>query len=96
MTEDDTAYKIAAELPGLEEKDVEVSVTGDMLTLKGENRQEKEEKNKNWYLTERAYGAFERAFAIRCSALCRSPPKRAQSNPNRPTNQVFMRCVRMA
>jgi HSP20 family protein len=64
VTEDDRAYKIAAELPGLEERDVQVSVTGDVLTLKGEKRQEKEEKNKNWYLSERVYGAFERSFAV--------------------------------
>ena len=64
VTEDDKAYKIAAELPGLDEKDVEVSVTGDVLTLKGEKRQEKEEKNKNWYVSERAYGSFQRAFTL--------------------------------
>ncbi len=64
VTEDDKAYKIAAELPGLEEKDIEVSLTGDVLTLKGEKRQEKEEKNKNWYLSERAFGAFQRAFEL--------------------------------
>ncbi len=64
VSEDDKAYKISAELPGLEEKDVEVSLTGDVLTLKGEKRQEKEEKNKNWYVSERAYGSFQRAFEL--------------------------------
>lgn len=64
VTEDDKAYKIAAELPGLDEKDVEVSVTGDVLSIKGEKRQEKEEKNKNWYVSERAYGSFERSFQL--------------------------------
>ena len=64
VTEDDKAYKIAAELPGLDEKDVDVSVTGDVLTVKGEKRQEKEEKNKNWYVSERAYGSFQRAFTL--------------------------------
>ena len=64
VTEDDKAYKIVAELPGLDEKDVEVSMTGDVLTLKGEKRQEKEEKNKNWYVSERAYGSFQRAFTL--------------------------------
>ena len=64
VTEDDKAYKIAAELPGLDEKDVEVSVTGDVLTLKGEKLQQKEEKNKNWYVSERAYGSFQRAFTL--------------------------------
>lgn len=64
VTEDDKAYKIAAELPGLDEKDIEVSLTGDLLTIKGEKRQEKEEKNKNWYVSERAYGSFQRGFAL--------------------------------
>ncbi|HUK57642.1 MAG TPA: Hsp20/alpha crystallin family protein [Stellaceae bacterium] len=64
VTEDDKAYKIAAELPGLEEKNIEVTLTGDVLTLKGEKRQEKEEKNKNWYVSERAYGSFQRAFEL--------------------------------
>jgi HSP20 family protein len=64
VTEDDKAYKVAAELPGLDEKDIEVSVTGDVLTIKGEKRQEKEEKNKNWYVSERAYGSFQRAFTL--------------------------------
>lgn len=64
VTEDDKVFKIAAELPGLEEKDIEVSVTGDVLTLKGEKRQEKEEKNKNWYVSERTYGSFQRAFTL--------------------------------
>ena len=64
VTEDDKAYTIAAELPGLEEKDIEVSLAGDILTLKGEKRQEKEERNKNWYVSERAYGSFQRAFEL--------------------------------
>jgi HSP20 family protein len=64
VTEEEKTYKIAAELPGLEEKDIDVSLTGDVLTIKGEKRQEKEEKNKNWYVSERAYGSFQRAFEL--------------------------------
>ncbi|HUK07168.1 MAG TPA: Hsp20/alpha crystallin family protein [Stellaceae bacterium] len=64
VTEDEKAYKVAAELPGLDEKDIEVSVTGDVLTIKGEKRQEKEEKSKNWYVAERTFGSFQRAFAL--------------------------------
>jgi len=64
VSEDEKAYKIAAELPGLEEKDIDVTVTGDMLVLKGEKKQEKEEKNKNYYLSERSYGSFQRSFAL--------------------------------
>jgi len=64
VTEDDKAYRLAAELPGMTEKDVDVSITGDMLVLKGEKRQEREEKEKNRYLTERTYGAFQRSFVL--------------------------------
>jgi HSP20 family protein len=64
VTEDENAYKISAELPGMAEKDVEVTVSGDMLVLKGEKRQEREQKEKNRYLSERSYGAFQRSFAI--------------------------------
>jgi HSP20 family protein len=64
ITEDDKAYKIAAELPGMSEKDIEVSLSGDMLLLKGEKHQEREEKEKNRYLSERSYGAFQRSFTL--------------------------------
>ena len=64
MSEDDKAYKITAELPGVEPKDVEVSLSGDMLVFKGEKQQEKEEKAKNYYLSERSYGSFQRAFQL--------------------------------
>jgi HSP20 family protein len=64
MSEDDKAYKISAELPGLDAKDVEVSVSGDRLVLKGEKRQEQEERNKNYYHSERTYGSFQRSFEL--------------------------------
>ena len=64
VTEDDKAYKLTAELPGMEQKNIEVTVTADMLTLKGEKLTEKEEKDKNRYMSERSYGAFERSFSI--------------------------------
>ena len=64
VTEDDKAYRIAAELPGMDEKDVEVGVSGDTLTIKGEKRQERETKEPNYYLSERSYGSFQRAFAL--------------------------------
>ena len=67
MSEDEKAYKISAELPGLDAKDVDVSVSGNMLVLKGEKRQEKEEKDKNYYFSERAYGSFQRAFELPAS-----------------------------
>ena len=67
MSEDDKAYKISAELPGLDPKHVDVSVSGNTLVLKGEKRQEKEEKDKNYHYSERAYGSFQRAFELPAS-----------------------------
>ncbi len=64
ITENDVTYKLTAELPGMSEKEVEVAVSGETLTLKGEKRQEKEEKDKNIYLSERSYGAFQRSFQL--------------------------------
>ncbi len=64
VTEDDKAYTITAELPGLEQKNIDVTVSGDMLTLKGEKRYAKEEEDKNRYMSERAYGSFQRSFAL--------------------------------
>lgn len=67
LSEDDKAYKITAELPGLDAKDVDVSVSDGRLVLKGEKRQEKEEKDKNYYFSERTYGSFQRAFELPAS-----------------------------
>ena len=64
VTEKDGAYDIAVELPGMEEKDIDVSVANGMLTIKGEKKQEKEEKRKDYYLSERRYGSFERTFGL--------------------------------
>jgi HSP20 family protein len=67
LSEDDKGYKITAELPGLNAKDVDVSVSDGRLVLKGEKRQEKEEKEKNYFFSERAYGSFQRAFELPAS-----------------------------
>jgi HSP20 family protein len=64
VSEDEKAYKITAELPGLEAKDLDVAIVGDTLMIKGEKQQEKEQKDKNYHVTERAYGSFQRAFAL--------------------------------
>jgi len=64
MSEDEKAYKISAELPGIDAKDIDVSVSGDTLVLRGEKRQEKEEKDKNYHFSERSYGSFQRSFQL--------------------------------
>jgi len=58
------AYEVVAELPGMDEKNIEVKLINGSLTIKGEKRDEKEEKKKDYYLHERSFGAFERSFAL--------------------------------
>lgn len=64
MTEADGHYAITAELPGMDEKNVEVKVANGILTIKGEKKEEKEEQNKDYHLSERRYGSFQRSFRI--------------------------------
>ena len=64
VTEDNEMFKITAELPGLEQKDIELTVSGDTLSLKGEKRYEKDEKDKDRHMSERAYGSFQRSFVL--------------------------------
>lgn len=64
VSETDKAYEITAELPGMDEKNVEVKVANGMLTIKGEKQEEKEEKKKDYYRRERSFGSFERSFAV--------------------------------
>ncbi len=58
------SYQVNAELPGMDEKNIEVKLVNGNLTIKGEKRDEKEEKKKDYYLHERSFGAFERSFAL--------------------------------
>lgn len=64
IVEKDNAYEITAELPGLDEKNIEVKVINDSLTIKGEKQEEKEEKKKDYFVHERYFGSFERSFTI--------------------------------
>ena len=64
VTEKETGYEISVELPGLDEKDIEVALSDDTLTVKGEKKEETEEKKKDYYLSERRYGAFQRSFQV--------------------------------
>ena len=57
-------FELTADLPGVDEKNVEVKVSGDALTIKGEREEHKEEKKKDFYISERQFGAFERSFRI--------------------------------
>jgi HSP20 family protein len=64
IVERDAAYEITADLPGMEEKDIEVKAVNGTLTITGERQEQKEEKKNDYYLHERRYGSFERSFRI--------------------------------
>jgi len=64
MSETDKEILVKAELPGLTEKDVEISISRDLLTLSGEKKQEKEQSEKGWYRMERQYGSFRRSIPL--------------------------------
>ncbi|MBM4274293.1 MAG: Hsp20/alpha crystallin family protein [Deltaproteobacteria bacterium] len=55
---------VMAEIPGIEVKDIDISLTGDMLTIKGEKKSEREEKKENYHLVERSYGSFSRSLKL--------------------------------
>ena len=64
IIEDDHALIVKAELPGIEAKDVAVTIDNHVLTLKGERHIEKEVRKENYHRMERAYGSFVRSFAL--------------------------------
>jgi HSP20 family protein len=64
ISETDNQFAVRAEIPGVTEKDVNVSITDNVLTLKGEKKRETEEKRKNYHRVERSYGSFQRSFTL--------------------------------
>lgn len=64
VMETDVDFQIQAELPGVEKKDVKLSVEDGVLMISGRREQKKEEKSKRYHRTERAYGSFARSFTV--------------------------------
>lgn len=64
ITESDQEVEVSVELPGMDEKDIEVTLTQDVLTIRGEKNVEKEEKKKGYHLSERSYGTFYRRVPL--------------------------------
>jgi len=64
ISETKDSFVVKAELPGLEAKDVDVSISGDLLIMKGEKKREEEEKDEHHYCAERFYGSFQRVFRL--------------------------------
>lgn len=64
MRETDKGIEITAELPGMEEKDIDISLADNVLTIRGEKKAEREEKGKGWYFSERSHGSFARSIPL--------------------------------
>ena len=60
----DKAYTVTVEIPGVDEKDVKLEIANDILTIRGEKKQETEEKEKYFYRLERSYGSFQRVLSL--------------------------------
>ena len=70
IIENDKDFKVKAELAGMNPEDVDVSVTDGFLTIKGEKKEEKEEKGDNYLRRESSYGSFNRTIALPDTANC--------------------------
>jgi len=64
ISENEKEYVITSEIPGVDAKDLDVTLTDGILTIKGEKKQENEENEENYHRIERHYGSFERSFRI--------------------------------
>ena len=64
VSEGKDGIDVTAELPGVDEKDIDVTVSEDVLTIRGEKKTERDEKEKNWHVVERSYGSFSRSIAL--------------------------------
>jgi HSP20 family protein len=64
LSETKDNYVVKAELPGLDAKDVNVSISGNVLTVKGEKKKKEEKKDEHYHSTERYYGSFQRSFQL--------------------------------
>jgi len=69
VTVDENEVRVSAELPGLDEKEVDVQLSDDVLTLRGERRREEERDDEGWSHVERSYGAFERTIPLPCEVV---------------------------
>jgi len=64
IVERENDYNIKIELPGVDKKDVKITIQNDILTIKGEKKQESEKKGENYHRVERCYGSFQRSFTL--------------------------------
>jgi len=64
ISETDDEIIVTAELPGVKKEDIKISLQDNVLTIRGEKKQEKEHKDENYHRIERAYGSFQRSFTL--------------------------------
>ena len=64
VEERDDEYQVKVELPGVNKDDVKITMQDNVLTIRGEKKQEKESKNSNYHRVERSYGSFQRSFTL--------------------------------
>jgi HSP20 family protein len=64
VCEDKSGVTVQADLPGLNEDDIDITLQGSLLTIRGEKKSEKEEKDKNYYMIERSFGSFSRSITL--------------------------------
>ncbi len=64
ITESENEYVIKADIPGMKKEDIKISLENNTLSITGERKEEKEEKNKNYIKKEKSYGSFMRSFAL--------------------------------
>jgi HSP20 family protein len=69
MSETDTAIEVRVDLPGVSAKDIDIQVSGSVLTISGERQEEKEEKGKTFHRLERRYGNFSRTLTLPCPVV---------------------------
>jgi HSP20 family protein len=82
VDESEKEVTVRIELPGMEEKDVDLLLTGDSLTIKGEKKKEMETEGKGYYQMERVYGAFNRVIPL--------PRGSARAGPTHPLETAFL------
>jgi HSP20 family protein len=64
VAENENAYEVKAEIPGMKKEDIKVNLEDDVLTIQGEKKEEIEKKEKNVQISERVYGRFQRSFRL--------------------------------
>ena len=67
LAETDNAFEVRVDVPGMESKDIDIEVNGNIVTIRGERKEEKEEKGKNYHRMERRHGTFSRTLTLPCN-----------------------------